>query len=100
LLDGALQAGDYLAGWRLSFNVARSQDVVLSPPPYVVDRVPTGSNHGTPYDYDTRIPLVWYGAGIKPGVRVERMGSDAIAPTLAALLGAPRPPEARAESLF
>lgn len=100
LLDGALQAGDYLAGWRLSFNVARSQDVVLSPQPCVVDRVPAGSNHGTPYDYDTHIPLVWYGAGVKPGARVERIGSDTIAPTLAALLGVPRPPEARATPLF
>jgi hypothetical protein len=100
LLDGSLADGDFLAGWRLSFNAARSQDVVLSPKPYIVDRAPTGTNHGTPYDYDSHIPLVWYGAGIKPGVRIERIGSDAIAPSLAALLGVPCPPEARAEPLF
>jgi hypothetical protein len=100
LLDESLAGGSYLTEWRLSFNAARSQDVVLTPKPYVVDRVPTGSNHGTPYDYDSHIPLVWYGAGISPGFRIERIGSDAIAPTLAALLGVPRPPEARADPLF
>jgi hypothetical protein len=100
LLDGSLTAGDFLAEWRLSFNAARSQDVVLSPKPYVVDRAPTGTNHGTPYEYDSHIPLIWYGAGVTVGVQIERIGSDAIAPTLAGLLGVPRPPEVRAEPLF
>jgi hypothetical protein len=100
LLDGSLGDGAYLAEWRLSFHPARSQDVVLSPKPYMVDRMPTGSNHGTPYDYDSHIPLVWYGSGIARGVHIKRIGSDAIAPTLAALLCVPRPPEARANPLF
>jgi hypothetical protein len=92
--------GRYLEEWRLSFNAARSQDILFSPPPYIVDRSSYGSNHGTPYDYDNHIPLVWYGAGLKPAVRSERVGSDAIAPTLSSLLGIPRPPEARADLLF
>ena len=92
--------GRYLEEWRLSFNAVRSQDVLFSPPPYVVDRSPYGSNHGTPYDYDNHVPLVWYGAGLKAAVRSERVGTDAIAPTLAALLGIPRPPEASADPLF
>lgn len=100
LLDGTLTAGACLAEWRRSYHAGRSPDVVCSPPPYFVDRSPTGSNHGTPYDYDTHIPLVWYGAGIPPGVWAGRVGSDAIAPTLARILGVPRPPEARAEPLF
>lgn len=100
LLDSSLVGGAYLAEWRLSFNAERSQDVVLTPRPYVIDRVPTGTNHGTPYDYDSHIPLVWYGAGIKPGTHIERIGSDAIAPTLARLLAVPSPPEARTEPLF
>ena len=100
LLDGSLSSGPALAEWRLSFNAARSQDVVLTPKPYVVDRSPHGTNHGTPYEYDTHIPLLWYGAGIRPGRHIERIGSDAIAPTLAALLGVPRPPEAHADPAF
>lgn len=100
LLDGRLTVGPYLAEWRRSFHAERGPDVVLTPPPYFVDRAPAGSNHGTPHDYDAHVPLVWYGAGIAPGVRRERVGSDAVAPTLAALLGVPRPPAARAELLF
>jgi len=93
-------SGRYLEEWRLSFNAARSQDVLFTPPPYVVERVPAGSNHGTPYDYDNHVPLVWCGVGLAPATRRERVGTDAIAPTLASLLGVPRPPEARADPLF
>lgn len=100
LLDPGLTEGEALAGWRLSFNAGRSPDVMLSPRRFVVDRSPAGANHGTPHDYDTHIPLVWYGAGIAPGRHIERIGSDAIAPTLARLLGVPAPPEARALPLF
>lgn len=92
--------GAYLEAWRLSFNAERSPDVMFSPRPYVVDRVNTGTNHGTPYDYDAHIPMVWFGAGIKPRIVTERVGTDAIAPTLANLLGVPRPPQARADPLF
>jgi len=92
--------GRYLEEWRLSFNATRSQDVLFSPPPYVVDRVPAGSNHGTPYDYDNHVPLVWFGAGLGVATRHEWVGTDTIAPTLSVLLGIPRPPEARATPLF
>ncbi len=91
---------DYLDAWRLSYQAERSQDVVFSPKPYIVDRSKNGTNHGTPYDYDAHIPLVWYGAGVPAGVHVERVGSDAIAPTLSRLLGIPPPPQAAAAPLF
>jgi hypothetical protein len=100
LLDPNLIEGEALAGWRLSFNADRGPDVVLSPRRFVADRAPAGTNHGTPHDYDTHIPLLWYGAGIAPGVHIERIGSDAVAPTLARLLGVPAPPAARAAPLF
>ncbi len=100
LLNPALTEGEALAAWRLSFNVERSQDVVLSPRRYIVDRSPNGTNHGTPYDYDSHIPLIWYGAGVTPGRTVERIGSDDIAPTLARQLGVPPPPAAHATPLF
>ncbi len=100
LLGHVPASGAYLEAWRLSFNAERSPEVMFSPRPYVVDRSGRGTNHGTPYDYDAHIPLVWFGAGIKPRVVIERVGTDAIAPTLANLLGVPRPPEAAADPLF
>jgi hypothetical protein len=100
LLGTVGAAGPYLEAWRLSYHAERGWDVVCSPKPYIVDRTPAGTNHGTPYDYDNHVPLVWWGAGLQPAVRIERIGTDAIAPTLSALLGVPRPPQAQAERLF
>jgi predicted AlkP superfamily pyrophosphatase or phosphodiesterase len=100
LLDPTITVGPSLDGWRLSFDAERSQDVVFSPKPYFVDRSRQGTNHGTPHDYDAHIPLVWYGAGVPAGVHTERVGVDAIAPTLARLLGIPAPPRAQAQPLF
>ena len=48
--------------------------------------------HGTPYDYDTHVPIVFYGAGVKPGRIADFVRTVDIAPTLAALAGV-RPTE-------
>jgi len=89
-----------LDAYRRSFNAARSQDVVLMPAQYFVDRVPAGTNHGPPYDYDNHVPLIWFGPGIVAGVHPERVATEDLAPTLAALLGVPRPPSAQGRRLF
>jgi hypothetical protein len=90
----------HLAGWRLSYHAERSPDVVFSLAPHIVDRSPDGTNHRSPYVYDTHVPLVWYGAGVAAGRHSHRVGTDALAPTLAGLLGLPPPPEAAADPLF
>ncbi len=46
-----------------------------------------GTTHGTMYAYDTHVPLLFYGWGIKPGQTVRRTAIADIAPTVAALLG-------------
>jgi predicted AlkP superfamily pyrophosphatase or phosphodiesterase len=45
-----------------------------------------GTTHGSPYPYDTHVPLIWYGFGIRPGAVQARTSVRDIAPTLAALL--------------
>lgn len=45
------------------------------------------AEHGSPYDDDARVPLVFYGAGIRPGRFTERALVVDIAPTLARLIG-------------
>lgn len=82
-----------------SFNRARSGDVLFQAKPYYFSRA-SGSTHGTPYNYDTHVPLLWYGAGVKPGVRSGRVGVDDIAPTLARLLGLSAPPMSTGTVLF
>lgn len=83
----------------LSFNRGRSGDVYFQTKPHYFSKR-TGSNHGTPYNYDTHVPLIWYGVGVKPGVYVERVGVDNLAPTLSRILGVPAPPMTHAEILF
>jgi predicted AlkP superfamily pyrophosphatase or phosphodiesterase len=45
-----------------------------------------GATHGSSYAYDTHVPLVWYGAGVRPGKSYRPTTVCDIAPTLAALL--------------
>lgn len=93
--------GDLLpAATRRSFFPGRSQDVIFVLKPYFIDRPKSGTNHGTPYDYDTRVPQLWFGRGVSPGTHAERTGVDDLAPTLAALLGVPVPPQAQGRRLF
>ncbi len=83
-----------------SYFPGRSADVVFILKPYVADRQPFGTNHGTPWDYDTHVPLLWFGPGIAAGPRIERVAVDDLAPTLSNLLQVPRPTQARGRRLF
>ena len=45
--------------------------------------------HGSPWSYDTRIPILFYGAPfVRPGVLSDAAAQQDIAPTLGALIGA------------
>jgi hypothetical protein len=45
------------------------------------------ASHGSPYDYDAHVPLVFYGAGVRAGTYDEFARSVDIAATLAAIVG-------------
>lgn len=45
------------------------------------------ASHGSPYDYDSRVPIIFAGNGIQPGQYKDFVRTVDIAPTLAALLG-------------
>jgi predicted AlkP superfamily pyrophosphatase or phosphodiesterase len=45
-----------------------------------------GTTHGSPYPYDTHVPLLWYGGRIQPGETFRRVNITDIAPTLASML--------------
>lgn len=100
-LQSGLPLGPLGEAVRLSFNAERSPDVVHVLNPYFVDSRESGSNHGTPCSYDTHVPLLWYGPGLPQDVQEHRRVSVRdIAPTLAALLHAPRPPRAMGSDLL
>ena len=45
------------------------------------------SSHASGYDYDTHVPLIFYGAGVNPGRATEFVRTVDLAPTLAAIVG-------------
>lgn len=76
------------------FFKSRSGDLVIVPKPYWMwdysrPGKPTrgGTTHGTPYDYDQRVPVILMGWGIRPGKYYGPATPADIAPTLAALCG-------------
>jgi predicted AlkP superfamily pyrophosphatase or phosphodiesterase len=92
LEEGRLPRTDLGLRASRSFHPGRSGDVLLVEAPYWVGTwARTGATHGSPYGYDTSVPLLIAGAGVRPGVYRERASTTDIAPTLAAILAIPAP---------
>jgi hypothetical protein len=70
---------------RNGFHYQRSSDLFTVAEPYWLFES-SGTSHGTPYNYDSHVPLVFYGAGIKAGRYNGRVAVNDIAPTLATML--------------
>ena len=69
------------------YNRERSGSIqVIMKPGWYSGHGKTGTTHGSWNPYDTHIPLLWYGAGIKKGQTYRTVNMTDIAPTLAALL--------------
>lgn len=69
------------------FNQKRSGDIVVVNDPSNISYGRTGSTHGSGFNYDTHVPLLFFGKGIKQGSTVEKTFITDIAPTMSALLG-------------
>lgn len=72
-----------------SFRRERSGDLLLAFKPWVVFGIPPTdypTGHGTPYAYDRRVPLIFWGPW-KGGERPEPVRTVDLAPTLAHALG-------------
>jgi len=86
----------------VSLNPSRSGDVVLALKPWVLPETSETSypaTHGSPYAYDTRVPILFLGNGI-PAQQVQRMVSPLdIAATLAACLNITPPPACMGQPL-
>jgi arylsulfatase A-like enzyme len=70
------------------FNHKRSGDVVYELEPGWLDdwSTPKGSSHGSPYSYDTHVPVLFYGKGIRKGSSASRHDITDLAPTISVLL--------------
>jgi predicted AlkP superfamily pyrophosphatase or phosphodiesterase len=90
--ENVIRQGDYNEGGVKGmvirgYNAKRSGDVmvVLEPGWYGGGRV-QGTTHGSAYTYDTHVPVIFYGAGIKKGSTTIYHTITDIAPTLSMLL--------------
>ncbi|MDE3125424.1 MAG: alkaline phosphatase family protein [Bacteroidota bacterium] len=68
------------------YTPKRSGDLQIVMKSGVMDAGKTGMSHGVSYTYDTHIPLLWYGWGIRQGHLNKTTYMTDIAATLAALL--------------
>ncbi len=68
------------------YNQKRSGDVLINYEPAWIEFSRTGTTHGSPYSYDTHVPLIFYGYTIPKGSNSEAISISDIAPTIAQLL--------------
>jgi len=82
-----------------NFNADRSGDIyVVFDPQWFVgefDGVTVTGSHGQPWAYDSHVPIIWMGPGIKPGRIARRVETVDVAPTISAYLGVKYPSGSR-----
>ena len=76
-----------IANAQRGFHQVRSGDVLfVLESGWIPAGYTTGTTHGSPYNYDTHVPLLWYGAGVAQGESDDFVVIPDIAATIAALL--------------
>jgi predicted AlkP superfamily pyrophosphatase or phosphodiesterase len=74
------------------FNQNRSGDILFTlESGWIMSGYSTGTTHGSPYQYDTHVPLLWYGAGITKGETKSKIVIPDIAATLSVMLNIQAP---------
>lgn len=90
--EGVLRQGRYeeegVKGMIIrGYHPKRSGDVVMVlEPGWFQSGSIQGTTHGSPYAYDTHVPILFYGKGVKKGSSVRYHAITSIAPTLSMLL--------------
>jgi hypothetical protein len=72
----------------LSYHSARSGDLMVLPKEYWFmspRSMADGTTHGRPYEYDTHVPVMFFGGGIKGGRSKVTVAPADISPSLAEL---------------
>ncbi|MEP6618328.1 MAG: alkaline phosphatase family protein [bacterium] len=72
--------------WSHQFPTNANVELVITLTPLSIWRGNIAT-HGSPYDYDSNVPLVFAGAGVQPGKHTEFVRTVDLAPTVAALVG-------------
>lgn len=64
------------------YDPFQNGDLIILDKPGFIQYYNTGTSHGTPYNYDTHVPCIFYGWNIKKGECFEKKVITQIAPTL------------------
>ncbi|MEP7269427.1 MAG: alkaline phosphatase PafA [Saprospiraceae bacterium] len=77
---------------QLGFNPVRSGDIIYTLLPGWLDRgIKTGTSHGSPWNYDTHVPAIFYGWHVPSGKSYSHHDITDIAPTISHLVKIPLP---------
>jgi predicted AlkP superfamily pyrophosphatase or phosphodiesterase len=76
-----------------------SGDVFMVLDPAWMDYARYGTTHGSGYTYDTHVPLLWYGWGVKAGSSARKQHITDIAPTVSFMLDISLPNGATGEPI-
>lgn len=100
-LLGSDTATPFLDAMRKSFDPTRAAQLqIVLKRNWIFSYRPGGSTHGSPHDYDTHVPLLFWGpAYVGQGEVKERVEIADLAPTLAAVAGLPAPAQAQGRDL-
>jgi predicted AlkP superfamily pyrophosphatase or phosphodiesterase len=90
LLEGRVPPDPWSRRVLVSFNRERGGDVEVLYEPYWLGGT-SGTSHGTPFSYDTHIPLIAMGPGIRKGRYDRSVVLNDLAPTLSTLLAIETP---------
>jgi predicted AlkP superfamily pyrophosphatase or phosphodiesterase len=90
MASGALGTDPVDQRVRNGFNPARSGDIFTVTEPYWLFNA-SGTSHGSPFDYDTHVPVIFLGPQIRAGSYHRNVGVQDVAPTLASILGIETP---------
>jgi predicted AlkP superfamily pyrophosphatase or phosphodiesterase len=73
----------------LSYLASRSGDLMVVPKEYwfMSPRTTFGTTHGSPYEYDTHVPVIFFGGTVKAGRSKANVTPADIAPTLGDFAG-------------
>jgi predicted AlkP superfamily pyrophosphatase or phosphodiesterase len=100
LSSGALPDSPLARKVAHSFYPARSGDVFIVLAPYAVPSSSLDSTkHGSPWNYDAQVPMIFWGSAFKPGTYAVPCQTIDLAPSLAAVLGLTQPSDAQGKPL-
>ncbi len=84
-----IENNDFRSGYygmiRNSYDPVRSGDVIINLKPAWVENGKYVTNHNSPYEYDSHVPLIWYGWTVNRASVTRKINMNEIASTLSSL---------------